>query len=433
MDNSARLLNRLLQFGLGIALYCILVTIIVISYIQSFPLSCYLFIFTAIVVLLYFGARFGDTLSKDIQALEIALLNIGDNNFSVSIPKPYLPEMQTLVDLLNATFSGLRQQRSNIHQKELLLDKVIENAPMAMLLCNANQQFIFGNSLARRLFNRGKRIEGHSITELLEHSPPEFKEAISRGVETLFQLELAGERVSYHFSCGQFSIDNLEHRLYLFKEVTREINRQEVASWKKTIKVISHELNNSLAPISSMAHSSKLLVEQDNKPRLLDVLGRIESAVSTLHSFIQRYAEFARLPLPNKTPIDWPDLIMKLQAHYAFQAPEQLPDWAFKADHVQLQQALINVLKNAHESGSDLALIGMDIRAFHGKTEISIYDRGTGMTQSVMEQAMVPFYSTKSLGSGIGLALCQEIVEAHYGKLRLQNRSKGGLRVSLRL
>lgn len=380
----------------------------------------------SIFVALYLGR-----LSKDIASMEIALFNLVDNNFSITVPEPQLREMQAIRGLMNKTFADMRQQRQEIHQKELLLDKVIESSPLAMVLSNHQGQIVFSNSSAWHLFHGGRPMNGLAFKQLLAEHAKEFTEVVENRSEALFNCKQGQEQQSFHYSWGRFSMDNHEHSLHLFKELTREISRQEVAIWKKTIKVISHELNNSLAPISSLAHSSKILVDKGDTLRLKKVLERIEDNVMSLHEFIQRYASFARLPLPNKTALNWAALLHQLQDHYPFLWQQDLPGWSCEADNQQLQQALVNVLKNAHESGTDPAVIELRVEQQAGKTFIHVLDRGQGMSSDVMSQALIPFYSTKNLGSGIGLALCHEIISAHDGKLLLQNRGGGGLRVSL--
>lgn len=386
-------------------------------------------------LLFYLVVRAVSRYTDDIASLEIALFNISDSNFGVSMPEPKLLEMRAVQKLMNQTFGQLRQQRQNIHQKEMLLDKVIESSPLALVLTNQDGRLIFSNSAARHLFNQGRAMEGLSFDELLAGQAAEFAAVVEEKTETLFHLQeekpTGVEQKSFHYSWGRFALDHREHYLHLFKELTREINRQEVAIWKKTIKVISHELNNSLAPISSLAHSSKILADSGDTERLKRVLSRIEENVMSLHGFIQRYASFARLPLPNKQPLSWPVLVAHLKDHHAVVWNQAWPEWPCLADAQQVQQALVNLLKNAHESGSPEDQIELKINRYQGRTRIDILDAGPGMKAEVMDQALMPFYSTKTLGSGIGLALCQEIAEAHDGILSLQNRPEGGLQVSL--
>lgn len=399
-----------------------------------------------VFLMLVASMKFARLMSRDIKSLEIALFNITDANFTVSVPPPKLPEMRAIRERLNNSFSELRSQRRSIYQKELLLDKVIETSPMAMLLSNSTGVLIFANAAARHLFHQGKKMEGLELNKVLSQSDPGFIGAVDEARETFFSVDPSsvGQEAdvtdrNYHYSLGRFSIDNQEHNLHLFKDVSREINRQEVSTWKKTIKVISHELNNSLAPISSMAHSCQLLLARGDHERLDGVLKRIEVGVMGLHDFIQRYATFARLPQPNKAAVHWASFIQSLRDHYPFEFDGNCPDWYFEADTGQLHQALVNILKNAHESGSPITSISLAVTQHAGNTVIEVTDAGGGMSSEVLGKALLPFYSTKQLGSGIGLALCREIVDAHHGHMRLVNIKLGdasltqdqGLRVSI--
>lgn len=434
-----------------------LLTVIALEYAQGntwMLIGVFVFLF---LVLSLLCLRWSRRISKDLSSLEVALLNLSDANFSVSMPPPELPEMDTLVQQMNRSFGDLRRQRQSIYQRELMLDTMIETSPVAMILCGGSGHIYFANAAARQLLFKGERRDGAHLVEALSDNrsedSEEFARVILQGRETFFSLLLSsqtqsalakreGEKPadetmvsglrSFHYLCSEFSIDRQPHRLHLLKDITREVNRQEAASWKKTIRVISHELNNSLAPISSMAHSCQLLLERGESERLMKVLQRIETGVGSLHEFIQRYASFARLPKPQLAPVSWLNFVQQLQEHFVFHLPDGIPDWELQADSSQLQQALLNLLKNAHESGSETENIILRFKEMQQGTRIEVIDQGGGMSSEVMEQALLPFYSTKPLGSGIGLALCREIVEAHQGQMSLDNY-RGGLRVAISL
>lgn len=138
----------------------------------------------------------------------------------------------------------------------------------------------------------------------------------------------------------------------------------------------------------------------------------------------------ARLPAPRPEPVDWAELVQRLQLQQPFTAGP-VPSRPLLADPAQLQQALINLLKNAQESGSDPAAIELRAQAAPGEWRIEVLDRGTGMSEAVLAQALMPFYSTKRGGSGLGLALVREIAEAHGGRLSLAQRPGGGTSVQL--
>ena len=135
--------------------------------------------------------------------------------------------------------------------------------------------------------------------------------------------------------------------------------------------------------------------------------------------------------MPRLEPVDWPAFAARLASHVTFAVAGDLPAEPAQLDAAQLEQALINLLKNAHESGSVPADVQLAVRRVQDLLRIDVLDRGTGMNDAVLTNALVPFYSTKRAGTGLGLALAREIAEAHGGRIALANRAGGGLAVTL--
>jgi two-component system nitrogen regulation sensor histidine kinase NtrY len=326
----------------------------------------------------------------------------------------------------------LRVERQSLYQRELMLDTVIQTTPLALVLTNDADAVLYSNLTARQLFGEGRKLEGARFTPYLERAPAPLREAIERGGDTLFTLEIGGEPEVYHVSQRSFLLNAAPHRLLLLKQLTREINSQEVATWKKVIRVIAHELNNSLAPISSLAHSGKILARAPPNPeQLVRVFSTIEDRARHLAGFIEGYAQFAKLPQPRLAPVPWEVLVERLRVVTAFQLVGELPPRVACFDTGQIEQALINLLKNARESGAGPATIELAVNAAPQGFSIEVRDRGPGFTGTALENALVPFYSTKETGTGLGLTLCREIVEAHGGRLRIANREGGGAMVTL--
>ena len=221
------------------------------------------------------------------------------------------------------------------------------------------------------------------------------------------------------------------HILFILKPLTRAILRKEADTWKRTIRVISHEINNSLAPISSLIHSGRLMLQKPEMvPRLAEALDTIEERSTHLRGFIEGYAKFARLPLPAKQENRWDPLIDGLRPLYSFHVEGKLPERPGMFDAGQMQQVLINLLKNAVEAGGPPEGITLSITEVPaGAFEVRVEDRGKGMRDDVMKNALLPFFSTKPSGSGLGLPLCREIVEAHGGTLSIRPRPGGGISV----
>lgn len=388
-------------------------------------------------------------LSESLQALEIGLLNFKDNDFSVSLHPYGEPQLDALVSLYNQASAKLRSERQFIYQRELMLDKVIQNSPNVMLLIDDSQRVIYANGAARHLFNQGVKVEGMLLPDLVVMLPDTLKAALSSEQEGLFSMGGSGvdgvdshsntdadssDVETWHISRGRFTQNNQQHHLILLKQLTKELNRQEVAVWKKVIRIISHELNNSVAPIASMVNSGKFLTQHLDDSKLQLIFDTIENRTTHLSQFISHYAQFAKLPLPQKTLIDWAKMTQQLAQQYPFKLLSPLPTMPIKLDAVQLEQVFINLLKNAHESGAEADTVSLMFEEVTHPVNgllVKIEDQGSGMSTEVLSQALLPFYSTKQSGTGIGLPLCREIIEAHGGRISMQNRVEGGLSVKV--
>jgi two-component system nitrogen regulation sensor histidine kinase NtrY len=388
-------------------------------------------------------------LSESLQALEIGLLNFKDNDFSVSLHPYGEPQLDALVSLYNQASAKLRSERQFIYQRELMLDKVIQNSPNVMLLIDNSQRVIYANGAARHLFNQGVKVEGMLLPDLVVMLPDTLKAALSSEQEGLFSMGGSGadgvdshsntdadssDVETWHISRGRFTQNNQQHHLILLKQLTKELNRQEVAVWKKVIRIISHELNNSVAPIASMVNSGKFLTQHLDNSKLQLIFDTIENRTTHLSQFISHYAQFAKLPLPQKASIDWAKMTQQLAQQYPFNLLSPLPVKPIKLDAVQLEQVFINLLKNAHESGAEADTVSITFEEVTHPINgllIKVDDQGCGMSSEVLSQALLPFYSTKQSGTGIGLPLCREIIEAHGGRISMQNRPEGGLSVKV--
>lgn len=338
----------------------------------------------------------------------------------------------------------LREQRQGLAQRELMLDTMVQNTPVAMLLTSNGgdglRRVVFSNLAARKLLHGGWKLEGQRLDDLLLGMPPALREAVARGGDSLFTIddeEDPEEEQVYHLSRRRFRLNGRPHELLLIRLLTAELRRQEVHTWKKVIRVISHELNNSLAPIASLAHSGAELVRRQKVERLEEVFGTIEERARHLEGFIRGYARFAKLPQPQLQTVHWAQFLGGLQQQIPFALELEAPDLHSRVDPAQLQQALLNLVKNAHESSPEGQAPADSVRIRVSTRpewlRIEVLDRGSGMNEAVLHNALMPFYSTKRNGTGLGLALTREIVEAHGGRLSLQNRDEGGLCVAVQL
>jgi len=356
-----------------------------------------------------------------------------DGDFSFSVHWGGRDELGELVAAHNKLGETLREQRLSLVQRELLLDTMVQHTPVAMILSDPAGRIVYGNLAARRLFHDGARLEGLAVASVVAAAPESMRDVFARGGDGLFTIGVDDEEEIFHLARRGFRLNGRAHELLLIRQITDELRRQEVRTWKKVIRVISHELNNSLGPITSLAQSGGELVHRNQIEKLDKLFEAIEERANHLDTFIRGYAQFAKLPTPRLEEVAWADFLARLRTQIAFELAPPPAEWKGRFDPGQIEQAILNLVKNAHESGSAPEHVEVRLQRHAGWYRLEVSDRGAGMSEAALENALVPFYSTKRLGTGLGLALVREIAEAHGGRIALATREGGGMVFTLTL
>ncbi|MDC8016140.1 sensor histidine kinase [Tahibacter soli] len=335
---------------------------------------------------------------------------------------------------VNALAEELQRERHRIEETSRMLAKTLEALDCAVFVFDADDRLRLRNSAAQRLFAEDReRLFGRRADEL--------------GLAALFDGP-SGRLVAHTFptGAGRYEVshsalrhDGRQGRLLVVNDVARVLRDEERLAWQRLLRVLGHEVNNSLAPIRSLAETLASLVEIDPPPvdladdlrAGLEVIG---SRAGALARFLSGYSRLARLPAPQRRAADLPQIVEKVARleQRLCVLVEQGPPVAIDADADQIEQALINLVRNAVEAAPTSGAVRLRWRLDGEYAQIDVEDDGPGPPNS--ENMFVPFFTTKPGGSGIGLALTKQIADAHDGSIELVARhAPGGTIARLRI
>ena len=332
---------------------------------------------------------------------------------------------------VNALSTMLREQRLGAMEATGLLRIIIEEIDLAI--------FTFDDETKLRLVNRaGERLLARPIERLLGSTAEELRLAACLEGESARTMDLTFPGASGRWSMrrGSFRQGGLPHHLVVLSDLSRTLRDEERQAWQRLIRVLGHELNNSLAPIQSVAqglesglNAANQMPELRTGPAasiledLQQGLGIIRSRTEALGRFMAAYARLARLPKPKLLPVrvaDWVTRTAKIETRVKVCLKEG-PDVVISADVDQLEQLLINLIRNAADATLEThggVQVGWSLQG--SQLEVWVIDEGPGIPNTA--NLFVPFFTTKPAGSGIGLVLSRQIAEAHGGELTLKNR-----------
>jgi nitrogen fixation/metabolism regulation signal transduction histidine kinase len=333
-----------------------------------------------------------------------------------------LLEINHLADTLHA-------QRVGSLEAGALLRRVMDEIEVVVLAFDAQGKAVLANRAAERLL-------GIPLARLLESGGLDaarlrLEPALQGESPRVMELNLPGASGRFEVRRSTFRMGGLPHQLLVLADLRRALREEERLAWQRLVRVLGHEINNSLAPIHSISSSLKGAAPEDVEAGLAVIERRAES----LMRFMSAYTRLARLPPPALAAVDVPQWVSRVAA-LEKRLPvsvRQGPPISVQADADQLEQLLINLIRNAADAALETGG-GVEVSWSVGQrqVEVCIADEGPGVASTA--NLFVPFFTTKVNGSGIGLALSRQIAEAHQGSLLLENRAdRRGARARLRL
>ena len=336
---------------------------------------------------------------------------------------------------VNELSATLRRQRLGAMEATALLRTVMDEIEVAI--------FAFDGERRLRLVNRaGERLLDRPAEQLLGKTAEELRmeDCLDGEATRTLQRGFPGGLGRWGMRRSAFREGGKPHQLVVLADLSRALREEERMAWQRLVRVLGHELNNSLAPIKSIAGSLESLLQRDPRPAdceedLARGLSIISARAEALNRFMTAYAKLARLPRPELKPLEvapWVRQVAGLETRLKVEVRPG-PDAYVQGDRDQLEQVLINLLRNAVDASLETGG-GVEVawERVGGFVEICIRDEGPGLSNTA--NLFVPFFTTKPGGSGIGLALSRQIAEGHGGALTLENRPTGrGCEAKLRL
>jgi len=356
---------------------------------------------------------------------------IKERDFSSEFREVGQSEMDILIRAYNQMASHLREERLRHQEQHYFLDKIIAASPSAILILDFDERIDMVNPSAEKILQiSARRLAGKKLFEI--NTPfAETLHALPVGESQVIPLR-GQRRLKCHKS--QFIESGFARTFIVMEELTEELRRSEKAAYEKLIRMMSHEVNNSIGAVNSLLHSclhyKTQLRDEDRK----DFEGALQVSIlrtEHLNAFMRSFADVVRLPMPRRAPCDVKILLEEIEVLLKPERQRRNISWQWDVqetleevmmDRSQMEQVFVNILKNAMEAIGQEGIITIRMGRGEGRGFAIIEDTGGGITPEARANLFTPFFTTKENGQGIGLTLVQEILNRHHFEFSLDGQ-----------
>ncbi|MEM7245567.1 MAG: ATP-binding protein [Acidobacteriota bacterium] len=367
-----------------------------------------------------------------LQLVRTGTAMLADGDFTTEFREVGQPELDHLLQVYNTMVRRLREERLHVQEQNELLDRVIEASPGGVIVCDLDGRIASANPGACKILDR-TRIElvGKDPAEL-----PQLQGILGRELGTSLVVPTGSGR-QVRVTRSQFRDRGFARMLLVVEELTEELRRSEKEAYGKLIRMISHEVNNSVGPVASLVDSVRshgASLEPAPRERFEKGLDIATTRLDQLRSFVEGFADVVRLPEPKKTACDLDrildDVLVLMSSFFDEQRVELVeleegdvtPLGTVQVDKNQVEQVLINIFKNCCEATGEGGKVILRRRRVREIRRVEILDDGPGLSPDVQRNLFRPFYTTKDQGRGIGLTVIGEILHGHGFAHVFENR-----------
>jgi nitrogen fixation/metabolism regulation signal transduction histidine kinase len=404
-----------------------LIAALILLFVGDYSLKVYLTVFILVgSSWFFFSIRIQSNIIQPLQTASNMLSALREGDFSLKAN--YMNDQDALGQLMmevNMLTDVLSEHRMDAMEAHALMDKVIQEIDAAVITFDPSCCVKLANEAARKLL-------GIDMSQITHRYAAELNldKALESPPNAIIPHPNPDRTGRFTVRRGTYRVGGQPHELLILIDVSRNLREEELLAWKRLIRVLGHELNNSMAPIRSLSESLQRVAkiddpEPEDREDLIEGLEIIRQRADGLSRFVHEYARLAKLPAPKIQSVELKTLVRRIASLYdepqVIVDPENSPELTLQADPDQLEQVLLNLVKNGVEAAAHTdGFVKICWRAQGETLVLHVEDTGPGIANP--DNLFIPFFSTKKGGSGIGLTLSRQIIEAHDGSLELANR-----------
>lgn len=387
----------------------------------------------AFLISFYTGLKLVRAIFGTLELISTGAEFMNDNDFTSRFREVGHPEMDKLVGIYNRMIDNLRDERTRLQEQNFFMEKIMQGSPSGILTLDFDRRITTANPAAVQIMQiEADYLIGRRLSEIDRPITAALEELIN-GESRI--ISTAGSRRLRCFR-SNFLDRGFSRDFYLIEELTEELRQAEKNAYEKVIRLMSHEVNNSIGSANSLLHSSLHYSAQLNPEDRQDfemAMNVVINRTDHLNQFMKNFADVFRLPPPDLQPRNLKDLVQEtawlFKSDFESRRIKIEMEWKqcdpiVRLDRNQFGQALVNIVKNAIEAIGENGTISIRMGELSNRRFLIIEDTGSGIPQKVRENLFTPFFSTREKGQGIGLTLVQEILDQHgfeFSLISLQN------------